>query len=90
MSAVECAVTVPAGVKVCMHGRHVFMGYLNNECETREALGDDGWLYTGDVGRLDDDGYLYITGRLKGTTINNVPASYVCSVRKTSIVIIMI
>jgi len=49
-----------------MHGRHIFMGYLNNEQETREALGDDGWLYTGDVGKLDDDGYLSITGRLKG------------------------
>jgi len=54
------------GWKVCMHGRHVFMGYLNNEHETHEALGDDGWLYTGDVGKLDDDGYVYITGRLKG------------------------
>jgi len=52
--------------KVCVHGRHVFMGYLNNELDTLEALDDDGWLYTGDVGKLDDDGYLYITGRLKG------------------------
>jgi len=43
------------------------MGYLNNERETVETLSEDGWLYTGDVGRLDDDGYLYITGRLKGT-----------------------
>ena len=54
-----------------MHGRHVFMGYLNNERETREALGDDGWLYTGDVGKLDDDGYLYITGRLKGLQLTD-------------------
>ena len=57
--------------QVCMHGRHVFMGYLNNERETREALGDDGWLYTGDVGKLDDDGYLYITGRLKGLQLTD-------------------
>ena len=57
--------------QVCMHGRHMFMGYLNNERETREALGDDGWLYTGDVGKLDDDGYLYITGRLKGLQLTD-------------------
>ena len=55
------------GWQVCVHGRHVFMGYLNNERETLEALGDDGWLYTGDIGKLDDDGFLFITGRLKGS-----------------------
>ena len=52
--------------KVCMYGRHIFMGYVNNEQETREALSEDGWLHSGDVGKLDDDGFLYITGRLKG------------------------
>jgi len=52
--------------QVCISGRHIFMGYLKNERETLEALGEDGWLNTGDVGRLDDDGYLYITGRIKG------------------------
>jgi len=54
------------GVKVCVSGRHVFMGYLNNERETCETLGEDGWLYTGDVGKFDEDGFLFITGRLKG------------------------
>jgi len=49
-----------------MYGRHIFMGYVNNEQETREALSEDGWLHSGDVGKLDDDGFLYITGRLKG------------------------
>lgn len=51
--------------EVCMRGRHVFMGYLNDERQTREALDEDGWLHSGDVGRIDQDGFLYITGRLK-------------------------
>ena len=53
-----------------MRGRHVFMGYLNDERQTREAVDSDGWLHSGDVGRLDSDGYLYITGRLKGRVDN--------------------
>ena len=42
------------------------MGYLNDERQTCEAIDDEGWLHSGDIGRIDEDGYLYITGRLKG------------------------
>ena len=42
------------------------MGYLNDEAKTRETLDDDGWLHSGDIGRRDDRGFLYITGRIKG------------------------
>ncbi|WP_374208037.1 long-chain fatty acid--CoA ligase [Streptomyces sp. MUM 203J] len=50
--------------EVWLRGRNVFSGYLNDPAATGAAL-SDGWLATGDVGRLDSDGYLTITGRKK-------------------------
>ncbi|GIJ24762.1 AMP-dependent synthetase/ligase [Micromonospora lutea] len=46
-------------------GAMVFGGYWANPEATRETLTDDGWLRTGDLGRIDDDGFLRITGRTK-------------------------
>lgn len=51
--------------EVCMGGRHVSMGYLRMEEKTHEAIDDEGWLHSGDIGRLDSDGFLFITGRIK-------------------------
>ncbi|MFO7964851.1 MAG: AMP-binding protein [Desulfobacterales bacterium] len=45
-------------------GPQVAVGYLNKPEETAEVF-KDGWLYTGDVAKMDEDGYVYITGRLK-------------------------
>ena len=53
--------------EVCLWGRHVFMGYLEQEDATMEAIDEEGWLHSGDLGRMDNQGFLFITGRIKGT-----------------------
>ncbi|MFD9093465.1 AMP-dependent synthetase/ligase [Streptomyces collinus] len=50
--------------EIWLHGGNVFQGYLNNQKATDATL-HDGWLATGDLGALDEDGYLTITGRKK-------------------------
>ncbi|XP_029017711.1 long-chain-fatty-acid--CoA ligase ACSBG2-like [Betta splendens] len=63
--------------EICFWGRNVFMGYLNTPDKTLEALDQDGWLRSGDLGRLDQNNFLYITGRIKELIITaggeNVP-----------------
>jgi long-chain acyl-CoA synthetase len=55
--------------EICIRGRNVMIGYLNNPEDTRSAFWDDGWLRSGDVGLFDEDGYLYIVDRIKDLMI---------------------
>jgi len=51
--------------EVLVSGPAVFLGYLHNEAATREMIDAQGWLHTGDLGEIDDRGFLKITGRKK-------------------------
>ena len=51
--------------EIQFHGRHVMAGYYRNSEATAETMTEDGWLKSGDLGRIDSDGYVYVTGRLK-------------------------
>ena len=55
--------------EILYRGGNVFKGYWNKPDKTAETITDDGWLKTGDVGRVDNQGYLYITGRAKDIII---------------------
>jgi len=51
--------------EICMRGRNIMMGYLKNEKATRETIDSQGFVRSGDRGKLDADGFLRITGRIK-------------------------
>jgi long-chain acyl-CoA synthetase len=55
---------------VLIRGGVVTSGYRNHPEQTRDAIDDDGWLHTGDVGEFDEDGYLKIVDRKKELIIN--------------------
>lgn len=62
--------------EICTNGRNVMMGYLNQPKKTYETINKDGWLFSGDIGRI-DSGYLTVTGRIKEILITkggeNIP-----------------
>jgi fatty-acyl-CoA synthase len=62
---------VPRGVQgeICFRGYMVMRGYWNGEAEIREAIDPARWMHSGDLGTMDEDGYITITGRSKDMVI---------------------
>ncbi|KYQ58784.1 Long-chain-fatty-acid--CoA ligase ACSBG2 [Trachymyrmex zeteki] len=57
--------------EICMSGRHIFMGYLNAPKQTEDVKDKDGWIHSGDLGKFDSNGNLFITGRIKELIITS-------------------
>lgn len=57
--------------EILTRSRSTMLGYMYNEEKTKEAIDEDGWLHTGDVGSIDDDGFYSIIGRIKELIITS-------------------
>ncbi len=68
---IETGETLPPNVpgEFCARGYNIMKGYYNMPKETAEAIDKDGWLHTGDIAMVDENGYYRITGRLKDMII---------------------
>jgi long-chain acyl-CoA synthetase len=66
-----CTIRIAPDGEVLVKGHMVFQGYWNNQAATKEMIDEDGWLHTGDIGALDDEGFLTITGRKKDLIVTS-------------------
>lgn len=84
----ETEMRIAADGEILTRGEHVCQGYLGNPDETAALISAEGWLHSGDIGRVDEDGYLWITDRKKDLIITaggkNVAPQNIENLMKTS------
>lgn len=57
--------------EICVKGENVMVGYYKNEVDTKKVIDEDGWLHTGDLGYVDENGFVFIKGRSKSMILGS-------------------